>query len=374
MQRQSIMHKKINNKRSDINKVIQQALNDKLGKTPSGVDPNTQLFQSMVPLTNDKIIVNRKRKPPSRMSRVANRNNHDEFMQRPDPKFLTKIQGNITRLKLERGSFNGSMIELNDKYLLVYRPHEYTFKACFLNYNFQIIDHKNYPIGLTVVADPRLIKLPDQRILLSYASFEQNDYIASNIIMDIKESEKLILTDKVRVSPEILHDRQKNWMPFVHEDKVYFIASVNPHIIYQFDYDSKNSAKKVYHTEWKHPWVIKKTLRGNTNAIQLKDGNYLSIFHTAMSKNGLIYYDNGAYIFEGKPPFRVLRCSKKTILPADAANEPHVRKANEIRCVFPMSLILQGERLLITYGDNDSCVKVLDTKLSDIMETMVSII
>lgn len=368
------MHKKINNKRADINKVIQQALNDKLGKPVIGVDPNAQLFQSMVPLHNDKVIVDRKRKPISRISRVANRNHHDEFLQRPDAKFLTKIQGKITRLKLERGAFNGSMIELDDKYLLVYRPHEYTFKACFLDSNFQVINYKHHPINLTVVADPRLIKLPDQRILLSYASFEQNDYIASNIIMDLEESEKIILTDKVRVSPEILHERQKNWMPFVYEDKVYFIASVNPHILYEFDYDSKKSAKKVYHTEWKHPWAIRKTLRGNTNAVQLKDGNYLSVFHTAMSKDGIIYYDNGAYIFEGKPPFRVLQCSKKTILPADAATEPHVRKAHEIKCVFPMSLILRGDRLLITYGDNDSCVKVLDTQLSDIMDTMVSVI
>lgn len=368
------MHKKINNQRADINKVIQQALSDKLGKNPIGIDPNNQLFDSVRPVLNNSLITNKKRKPNSKLSRVASRNNLEEFTERPDKKFLTKIAGTTTRLKLERGAFNGSIIQVENNFLLVYRPHEFTFKACFLNDNLQVVNAKHYPINLNIVADPRLVKLPDNRILLSYASFESNDYIASNVIMDLNDGHEIILEDKVRVSPESLPSRQKNWMPFVHDNKLFFIASVNPHVIYEFDYDSKKPAKLAYQTEWKIPWAIRRTLRGNTNALKLPDGNYLTIFHTAMIKSGLTYYDNGAYIFEGEPPFRVLKCSKKTILPAEAAVEPHVRKANEIRCIFPMSLVALNERILITYGDNDSAVKVLDTTLSDILETMVSVV
>lgn len=367
------MHKKVNNKRADVHKLIQQALSDKLGKTSSNVDPNLILFQS-IENTKNKLPHSKNKKPNKIASRVRNRHPSQEFLSRPDDKFLTKVAGKVTRLKLpERGSFNGSMLDLGDKYLCVYRPHEFAFKACFLNEKFDVLNFKHYPINLSVVADPRLLITPDNKVLLSYSSFEQNDYIAANIIMDLNVSQELFLGDRYRVSPKELHERQKNWMPFVCEDKIYFIASVNPHAVYEFDPDSNESAKKVYQTEWKNPWMIRRTLRGNTNAVQLQDGNYLTVFHTAMNKDGIIYYDNGAYIFEGKPPFNVLYCSKKTILPAEAAVEPHVRKADAIKCVFPMSLNIKNDKILITYGDNDSAVKVMETNLQNIMDTMVSL-
>lgn len=368
------MHKKINNKRTEINKIIQQALHDRMGKQNTNVDPNFQIFEELSETKNKNFKSNKIHQ--KNMSKVTNRRVNRDDLLRPDGKFLTRVGGKICKLKLpERGSFNGSIIEVGEKYLLIYRPHEFVFKGCFLTQDYQVINGKFFSFDLHTVADPRLIKTVDNRVLLSYASFENNhDYIAANYIMDLNISEEIILSETFRVSPEDLEARQKNWMPFVFEDKTYFISSVCPHEIYEFNADIGKSASKKYVTDWKHSWPIRKTLRGNTNAVCLPDGNFLTVFHTAMTKAGVVYYDNGAYIFEGKPPFKVLKCSKKTILPADFAGETHYRKAQEIICIFPMSLVLKQDRLIISYGDNDSAVKIIETTLSDVIDTMVDVI
>ena len=79
------------------------------------------------------------------------------------------------------------------------------------------------------------------------------------------------------------------------------------------------------------------------------------------------------YIFEGKPPFKVLKCSNKTYLPAEDAIEPHFRKANSILCPFPVGMVVKKNKVIISYGDNDSCVKILETNLEDLNKLMLEV-
>ena len=68
-----------------------------------------------------------------------------------------------------------------------------------------------------------------------------------------------------------------------------------------------------------------------------------------------------------------MKCGNRTFLPAEAAVEPPFRKAGIIRCIFPVGMVRSGERILISYGDSDSCVKILDTRVSELMTTMVDV-
>ena len=288
---------------------------------------------------------------------------------RPHPMKLTSLvtETNTTRLELpHKGAFNPGLAPIEGGYVMVYRPTELSFVGCLLDRKFKA--SKCYPFFLTGGADPRLIWTPEGELLMSYSQFDNGkEAIFAKIIMSNGEFIEPI--EAIRISPVSLKERQKNWMPFVHEGKTYFVASVCPHIIYEFD---GNEAVKKYETTWKSPWFYEKTLRGNCNIVQVGDV-FIGTFHTAAQLGMTTYYDNGVYIFEAKPPFRVLRCSDKTYLRAEDGIEPHYRKEGCIRCTFPIGMVIEGERLLIAYGDNDSCVKILDTTVQEMFDLTVSV-
>ena len=295
---------------------------------------------------------------------------------RPDRSCLTTINGHTNILHLpEKGSFNAGLARYDDdKYVMVYRPDEMTFIGCLLNHKLKLIPSYFHKFPMRNVADPRLIWINDKKLLMVYSAVENNkEFIGGSIIMDLDKSPVFIDSMQFRVSPANIEGRQKNWMPFVHDGKVYLIASVCPHIIYELSFYPNITCKQVHETPWNCPWPIQLGLRGNTNAVLLDDGNYLGTFHTSQYSGNICHYDNGCYIFEGKPPFKVLKCSNRTYLPADAAVHPHFRKANIIKCIFPVGMVREENRVLISYGDNDSIVKILDTTLDNLDKLMVEV-
>ena len=196
------------------------------------------------------------------------------------------------------------------------------------------------------------------------------------IIMDLNVSPKFIDAEPFRISPENITTRQKNWMPFIHEGKIYLIASVCPHVIYEMEVDQNNqiACEQKYETSWITPWLFPKEFhRGNTNPVQLDDGNFLGTFHTAKWYGSKCYYDNGCYLFEGKPPFKVLKCSNQTYLPAEGAVERHFRNGGRIKCTFPVGMVKENEKILISYGDNDSIVKIMETTVTDMCKLMLEV-
>lgn len=303
--------------------------------------------------------------------------NHDCKRKKGSP-FLTTIPSKIIRLDLpEAGSFNAGILDLGNKILCVYRSNEYEFIACFLNYEYKVIDDFYYKFKMYGVTDPRIIKTPDNKVFMSYSMKFDNcniESIAGTIIMDLSKSDTEIFEDKIiRISPKEIVSRQKNWMPFVHEKKLYFIANIHPHEIYEVHTGSVIKSQKKYITSFKNKWFIQTGLRGNTNAVLLPNGNYLTTFHTVERDGNLHYYDNGFYIFQGKPPFTITHMSEKTYLKAEDATEPHYRKSGLILCAFPVGMILKDNKVIISYGDNDSCVKILESSLDDVMSMMVKV-
>jgi len=295
---------------------------------------------------------------------------------RPNPILLTRLVGHNIKLKLPDGSFNGSIVRLKDKYLLVYRPNEYVFDAVFLDLNFNVMPDTIRRLNLNGdVADPRLIITPSNKVMVSYSRFNlgfNHEIICGSYIMDLNISEEILEYEHFRISPVELFDRQKNWMPFVHEKNVFFISDVNPHRVYQFDESTKKS-QLVYENSFRHAWFNRHQIRGNTNCLRVDENHYLSIFHTAQKLGDCSYYDNGAYLFEATPPFKPVMFCNRTIMPAEFAMEPHFRKSGEIMCVFPMSLHKEGDEIIISYGDNDSAVRIFKTNLNEIISYMIRI-
>lgn len=304
-----------------------------------------------------------------------------EKIIRPSNQYLTSILNKVTRLDLpEKGSFNAGLIKFpnSQDYILVYRPDENRFIGCILSENLEIKNDSYFRFHITNCADPRLIWTPDNKLLMVYSSINETginyECIRGAIIMDLNVSEQFIDAKPFRISP-YCETRHKNWMPFIHDEKIYLIASVCPHVIYELKFEPNNKivCEKVFETKWLNPWMFKDFLRGNTPPVLLDDNNYISTFHTSTWYKGRCFYDNGAYIFEGKPPFNVLKCANRTYLKAEDACEPHFRKRDLIVCNFPVGMVKKDDNLLISYGDNDSVVKIMEVKIDDMLNLMLEV-
>jgi predicted GH43/DUF377 family glycosyl hydrolase len=274
------------------------------------------------------------------------------------------------------GSFNPGLTALpdSDRLITVYRPDELSFAACLLDKDLNVVPNSHFAMGITNCADPRLVWV-GSKLLMVYSSTDLSSHtecIRGAVLMDRAVSCAFIKPLPFRISPPST-TRQKNWMPFVVDGRVYLTASVRPHEIYELTDFADNYCRLVVSTPWQSPWFNHYFKRGNTNPVQLEDGNWLGTFHTVMKVDKMHYYDNGCYVFSGQPPFNVLRCANRTYLRAEDAVAPHFRKAGQITVNFPVGMVRQGNCLLISYGDNDSACRVLDTTVEAMLATTLEV-
>lgn len=301
--------------------------------------------------------------------------------RRPATHHLTSLIGgdNVVRLDLPHGCFNAGLAALpaEEGYVCVYRPDESSFTAAFLDKYLQLDSTKHRPLGISNCADPRLVWIGDE-LLMIYSSYDTGSYktecIRGAVIGRARPDFQFIKPRPFRVSLPGA-ERQKNWTPFVMGGGVYLVASVKPHLVYELR-GSGCFATPCCEAEWDSPWFSPEFFRGNTNAVQIDPDTFLGTFHTVIKNDRMHYYDNGCYTFEARPPFRVLRCSTRTFLPAEAATEPHFRKSGQIKVCFPVGMVLsktEPDKLLISYGDNDSSVKILKTTVAEMLATTVEL-
>jgi len=343
------------------------------------VKPNQETF---IPENEDKIVrIDKKRTTNKNINFQKFYINTPSNLElklnlRPAKNLITTVGANFYRLDLKQeGCFNGAIVKSkkSDKIICVYRNTEQTFQGCFLNEKYKPIDTSFFDFEMRDTTDPRLIWTVENKLLLIYSHHFGNhtkEYIAGRIIMDA-DKEEFFLGDQFRISPENIGSRQKNWVPFLYEDKVHFISEINSQKIWKMNDFEDEAIELVSKAPWQSNWFMKEFFRGNTNPIRMKDGNFLNTFHTAQIIENTFFYDNGCYVFEGKPPFKVLRFPTRTYLPAEAATEPHYRKHGEILCNFPCGMIYDEnkDKIIISYGDNDSAVKIMETDIENLLNT-----
>lgn len=314
--------------------------------------------------------------PPRHIRRIKT-----PTFRRPATPLLTSLIGdnNVTRLDLPHGCFNAGLTPIPNEpgYICVYRPDEASFSAVLLDRHLKPEPGLHRPLGITNCADPRLVWIGNE-LLMVYSSRDTGTYktecIRGAVIGRAAPNFRFIKAQPFRISLPS-GERQKNWMPFVLNNTVYLISSIKPHFVYELSANGCFATPRCEY-EWESPWFSSEFLRGNTNALQLDDDTFLATFHTVIKNDRMHYYDNGCYTFEAKPPFRVLRCGVRTFLPAEAATEPHFRKSGQIKVCFPVGLVKKHDdpnRVLISYGDNDSSVKILDTTVAEMLATTVEL-
>jgi predicted GH43/DUF377 family glycosyl hydrolase len=309
---------------------------------------------------------------------------------------LIKDTGNLVRniykidLPKSPGTFiyNGSIIRYKDGYLLAYRRDIYRtlnmknyvrYQEAFkkgtyphfqqyiglaeLDDKFQFVSkslHLSKELGKRAF-DPRLVNVGDE-LHLVYASARPEDpdslRSCTLCISKVHPTAKGFSCDPpLRLELEPHTQFEKNWVPFDYNHRLLLSYSISPHVVLS---PSPEGVCSIIHKT--SPSISEDfgIIRGGTPAL-LVDGEYLAFFHSVL--NGV--YSMAAYTFEASPPFHLTRISPKVITHPDFYSTPKSNQISNFDVVFPAGLIVEGDRILISYGENDVAIKVieLDKKL-----------
>jgi hypothetical protein len=183
---------------------------------------------------------------------------------------------------------------------------------------------------------------------------------------------------------------EKNWMPMVIDDKIYFVYSVNPHVVIEYIHGD-NSEKyarcvKVVETmnpnlpmnlrggsqilkatKWHPKFNTKVKINGENREIgkqsYVGEELYIGVLHT---RDSTFEYSTYVYGFETSNPFRV-----KYITPAFVFGHSG-DKSKRIQFASGMTRVYVNEiaYLYITYGENDCTSKLCVIKEEDVMRSL----
>lgn len=180
----------------------------------------------------------------------------------------------------------------------------------------------------------------------------------------------------------------KNWVPFTvasnarKRPDLYLEYQAEPRVVLRFNRVkagvayfilvkpvTSNVKLFMQQTLWKQ------LLHGSSPAVQLLDGNFLGLAHTTVTSH---LYEHVFYLYEGRPPFRILGFSQKFHFPAPG--EMHDR-TGESFSVAPMiqfvtGMLLQGkaegqQQLLIGVSQRDCFSAFVEVELSRVLASII---
>lgn len=279
--------------------------------------------------------------------------------------------------------YNGSIIQYGEGYLLAYRydiyrtptkenlQHNVTSPQskhfpyfqqyiCLvqLNKNFQVVDKKPYfcsELGNRSY-DPRLVYIADELFLIyTCARSEDIDSLRSSWMCTSKvhsDGKGFKCDPPLPLQLEPHTQFEKNWVPFDYNRTLHLGYTINPHVV--LSSSPEGNCSIIHKTS---PSISKDfgIIRGGTPAI-LVDGEYLAFFHSVL--NGV--YSMAAYTFEASPPFHLTRISPQVITHPDFYSTPKSNPISSYNVVFPAGIVADGDRIIVSYGENDVAVKVVE--------------
>ncbi len=148
---------------------------------------------------------------------------------------------------------------------------------------------------------------------------------------------------------------QKNWLPFVRNDVLYFVHGIKGgnQIVLRVDYDRVRSEHLSPGPGWS--WG---EIRGG--AIVPHAGKLLRFFHSRIGEHAVGKYFIGAALMESEPPFKTVAVSTKPIIEGDERWTPNCKHWKQ-NVAFPLGCVARDGKFLLSFGRNDSeaCVAEL---------------
>jgi hypothetical protein len=285
----------------------------------------------------------------------------------------TKSGWQKRQLKLEEQSgFNGALFDMADSTLCIYRgSNSKSLKYTYLDSDLNPVGEQR-DLGVWRNEDPRVV-CHENRVYLSttFSWYKAQTRVELRELGFLPDgtvlNRRFQLFDHIANWPEYTKPPfEKNWVPFSHDENLYYIYSLSPHRVLRVDLKTE-AVSLAYTTETPaSKWQSDCHLRLNAPPVLLPNGNYLSTYHV----NNRRKYYTGFYEFEGKPPFSVLRMSSEPELWPDDCRE--IRRKDKLRCVFIVSMQVDKTRNIIrlTGGDSDMSVVVLEKSLPLVMQSL----
>lgn len=318
------------------------------------------------------------------------------------PAFVTyNILQPITEIKLPNNIpiFNGGIIEdpnNSNNFLLTYRITHNDFTPqriseaglAYIDSNWQIL--KAHTLDLTSAfntqqtIENQIIEPEDARIIqvindlyLIYHVQQHDKRVMMIATLQYKNNEYQVSTIKPLIYPAGINLHQKNWSPFVYNDQLHFIYSTNPSTILRFDTNTETliaASIQPFSKKIQKLWPYGKIL-GGTPAIYVPEYDaYLTIFHSFVQHRfgepawvnrieplWRIYYA-GAYLFESKPPFKLLAITKKPL----AFDGLYQNKKAFSHIIFPCGLTFTKDAYIVSSGVDDNKLMLFKIQKHDL--------
>lgn len=150
--------------------------------------------------------------------------------------------------------------------------------------------------------------------------------------------------------------KEKNWAFFEHAGALHAVYSDQPkRIVIRLDGSRVVDQYESEPAIW--PWG---TIRGGAPPIPFETGKMMAIFHSSIPTEEaphFVRYYGAAYVFEAKPPFRLLAVSSKPLMAGSEADghgiDPRFSAGWKPFVVFPCGCVPDGENFLVSLGVND---------------------
>lgn len=204
------------------------------------------------------------------------------------------------------------------------------------------------------VEDPRLIAMGD-RLFISYTDGRKMYHSELDDSLAVKENFGEITKFSVNSAGD---KRDKNFVPFVYDGKIYYSYSDSPRIV--IDASNPNS---IHLPRQDVTWDFGQ-IRGGTPAIPF-DGSLISFFHSSVIVNtnvtvrGQRVYYFGAYLFSPTPPFSIRKVTQIPLMKANPFMINGRKRPTNSFVVFPCGVIEETDHFVVSYGWNDFSTRII---------------
>lgn len=172
---------------------------------------------------------------------------------------------------------------------------------------------------------------------------------------------------------------EKNWTPFELEGKMYFVYTINPLIVCEYDIAS-DQAHQVCETKFDQSfWKHGEFLAGGTPLTRI--GNELvGFFHSFTNEDPenptQRTYHVGFWAMSVKQPFKVTRMSKVPFMTAKKDEARELRHPNSPwlpNCIFPGGFVERDGKVFIAQGFQDCSCEIIETDWATIEKDVVTL-
>lgn len=248
---------------------------------------------------------------------------------------------------------NMDVINSSNKYLELYSNWD---ESVYKNFNFiKMMNVYKFKNGYHI-EDPRAILFNDNWFLLYTDGF---NILVAKLKFDTCET---VYSHYIFKPNNLRHDesdgREKNWIPFVANNKLYILYSDNPRTIFECkDIDTELKIINVFYSDntnltiWNYG-----NIRGGTPPCEYDENHFIWFFHCQKQFNTTIglkkVYMIGAYVSKNSYPFDVVKISQLPLLIGIPAPTSRIVSYQDF-VVYPCGAIKTKTGWTISMGIHD---------------------